>query len=90
MRRGVDVVDIDRLLLRNAEARLAHWRATEDSRRAAGFLMGMCVVAVYSCAFVVSMLCACNDPAECGCRPSNVALIEHSIGWRPPACACMK
>jgi hypothetical protein len=49
-------MDIDRLLIRNSEARQAHWRATEASRRAAGFLIGMCVVAVYSCAFVVSMI----------------------------------
>ncbi|KIQ22996.1 hypothetical protein RT97_26025 [Variovorax paradoxus] len=90
MRRGVDVMDIDRLLIRNSEARQAHWRATEESRRAAGFLVGMCVVAVYSCAFVVSMICLCDDPVECGCSRSAGALIEHAIGWAPPACACLK
>jgi hypothetical protein len=84
------VMDIDRLLIRNSEARQAHWRATEDSRRAAGFLVGMCVVAVYSCAFVVSMICLCDDPAECGCSRSAVALIEQAVGLRPPVCACLK
>ena len=52
---GGDAVDIDRLLLRNSETLLAHSRATEASRRAEGFLMGVCVVVVYSWAFVVSV-----------------------------------
>lgn len=54
-RRGVDAVDIDGLLLRNSETLIAHSLATEASRRAEGFLMGMCVVVVYSWALVVSV-----------------------------------
>jgi len=53
VRRGVDAVDIEPLLLRNSETLLAHSRATEASRRAEGFLMGLCVVVAYSWAFVV-------------------------------------
>lgn len=55
VRRGGDAVDIDRLLLRNSETLLAHSRATEASRRAEGFLMGLCVVVAYSWALVVSV-----------------------------------
>lgn len=54
-RRGVDAVDIDGLLLRNSETLCAHSRATEASRRAEGFLMGLCVVVAYSWALVVSV-----------------------------------
>lgn len=52
---GVDAVDIDGLLLRNSETLCAHSRATEASRRAEGFLMGLCVVVAYSWALVVSV-----------------------------------
>lgn len=92
MRRGVDAVDVEGLLLRNSQARLAHFRATEDSRRTAGFLVGMCVLAVYSCAFVVSVMCTCNDPGECGCSPSRGVPLAHASTWldAPAACGCLK
>lgn len=48
-------MDIDGLLLRNSETLCAHSRATEASRRAEGFLMGLCVVVAYSWALVVSV-----------------------------------
>jgi hypothetical protein len=64
----MDAVDVEGLLLRNSEARQAYFRATEEGRKANGFLVAMLVLAVYCSAFVVSMLCVCNGPAECGCR----------------------
>lgn len=73
MRRGDDAVDVEGLLLWNSEARRAHFRAAEDSRKAAGFIAGVCVLAVYSCAFVVAMLCTCNEQAACGCKPPSNA-----------------
>ena len=47
MRRGVDAVDVESLLLRNSEARQAQVRATEESRRAAGFIVGSRLVQSY-------------------------------------------
>jgi hypothetical protein len=64
----MDAVDVEGLLLRNSEARRAYFRATEEGRKANGFLVAMLLLAVYGSAFVVSMLCACNDLTERGCR----------------------
>lgn len=86
----MDAVDVEGLLLRNSEARLAHFRATEEGRKAMGFLVAMLVLAVYGGAFVVSMLCACNDPAGCGCRGPAGALLEHAKWLRPPTCGCIR
>ena len=82
VRRGMDAVDVEALLLRNSEARRAYFRATEEGRRAMGFLVAMLVLAAYCGAFVVSMLCACNAPAECGCTRPTAALTEHSAWLR--------
>ena len=90
MRRGGSAVDVEGLLLRNSEARLAYFRATEEGQKARGFLMGVMVLAVYCTAFVVSILCSCNDPAECGCSRSNNALLEHSALLTSPTCGCTR
>lgn len=82
----MDAVDVERLLLRNSEARRAYFRATEEGRRAMGFLMAMLVLAVYCGAFVVWMLCACNDPAECGCNRATGALAEHVVACADCGC----
>lgn len=80
----MDAVDVEALLLRNSEARRAYFRATEEGRRAMGFLVAILVLAAYCGAFVVSMLCARNAPAECGCIRVTCALTGHSARLRAP------
>jgi hypothetical protein len=82
----MDAVDIEGLLLRNSEALRAYFRATEEGRKAKGFMVAMLVLAVYCGAFVVWMLCACNDPAECGCTRATGALTAQVVACVDCAC----